>query len=353
VVEKVSIIIPLYNREKLIIETLQSLYSQSYLNWEAIIIDDVSTDNSLNVVKTEAKKDGRVNVFIRNREPKGAPTCRNIGIEKASGEYVIFLDSDDILARYSIQERIKRFQKHPDFEYLVFNGAFFEEKPGDTDILWNKFTDIDDLTRFYSGEPVWQTTGPIWKRSALLQNNLLFEETAKSSQDWEFHIKALQIKIQYKKIDILPDYFVRRSQRQESNAISSSHNHIDKVINRIDLFEALFLNNKNLTKSNKSALFRNLYFQIFNVYTSCSYTQLRHLITKVQKTGIKNKFTIVFWHLFLKTFLFLYKIGIKKVQIVAYFFSRKGLSTCKNIGYYRSKMDNLSYERLRRKLNDR
>src|SRR5688500_14327273 len=74
----VSIIIPNFNRVHLIGETLDSLLRQSYSNWEAIVVDDRSTDTSLLVIEEYVKKDSRIRFFIRSREPKGAPTCRNI-----------------------------------------------------------------------------------------------------------------------------------------------------------------------------------------------------------------------------------------------------------------------------------
>jgi len=337
--DKVSIIIPLYNREDLIFETLNSLYSQTYTNWEVIVIDDGSTDNSYTNVQKEAGKDKRIKLFKRNRLPKGAPTCRNIGIENSTGKYLVFLDSDDILASYCLKERLKYFKENTKLDFLVFNGAFFENTPGDTDILWNKFTDDNDFDRFLSGDVVWQTSGPIWKKKSILRNNLFFEESAASAQDWEFHIKALQKKILYKKIDIFPDYFVRRSYKQASNAISSGHNKLEKIINRIELFKILFNNNKELSKSHKTKLFKNIYFQVFSIYLNCSFSDLKFLFKEISKIGLTNRFKVKFWHLYLKMFLAFYKIGLKKVHTIAYFISKKLLSNKDSKTGYRTRMD--------------
>ena len=87
----VSVIISLFNRANLIVVTLDSLINQTYKNWEAIVIDDSSTDDSFNIVKEIAKEDVRIKSYKRNRSPKGASTCRNIGIENATSEYLIVL----------------------------------------------------------------------------------------------------------------------------------------------------------------------------------------------------------------------------------------------------------------------
>src|SRR5690554_5694001 len=102
---KISIIIPVFNRQKLIKETLDSVLAQIYENWECIVVDDGSTDETWEVLEQYAKKDARIKIHKRHRDPKGAPTCRNIGMELSEGEYLIFLDSDDLLAKWALQHR--------------------------------------------------------------------------------------------------------------------------------------------------------------------------------------------------------------------------------------------------------
>src|SRR5688500_10558850 len=96
----VSVVIPVYNRVTLIQETLQSIIDQIYPYWEAIIVDDGSTDGSYDLVLKIAESDRRIKAFRRDREPKGAPVCRNIGVTKSAGQFLIFLDSDDLLAPF-------------------------------------------------------------------------------------------------------------------------------------------------------------------------------------------------------------------------------------------------------------
>lgn len=92
----VSIITPTYNGEVFIKDTIESIISQTYCNWELIIVDDCSTDNTPDIVKGYTKKDPRIKYF-RTPKPSGSPSVpRNIGIEKAEGSYIAFLDSDDI-----------------------------------------------------------------------------------------------------------------------------------------------------------------------------------------------------------------------------------------------------------------
>jgi len=107
----VSIITPLFNAEKYIAQTLESVQQQSYTNWEHIIVNDASKDASEEIVKSIAKKDPRVQ-FVSLPENKGAAHCRNHATELAQGEYIAFLDSDDLWHPEKLTKQIGFMQAH-------------------------------------------------------------------------------------------------------------------------------------------------------------------------------------------------------------------------------------------------
>lgn len=92
----VTVIIPLYNAEMYISETIESVISQTYQNWEMIVVDDCSTDNSREIVKKYEIKDNRIKLIESETNFGGPAKPRNIGIDNAKGEYVAFLDADDV-----------------------------------------------------------------------------------------------------------------------------------------------------------------------------------------------------------------------------------------------------------------
>ena len=98
----VSIIIPAYNSEKFIKRCLDSVINQIYKNLEIIVIDDASKDNTKQIIKEYAEKDNRIRPFYSS-ENKGVSFSRNIGLKASTGEYIMFVDSDDIIAPNSIQ----------------------------------------------------------------------------------------------------------------------------------------------------------------------------------------------------------------------------------------------------------
>ena len=196
----ISIIIPVYNRVALIKETLDSVLAQSYPNWECIVVDDGSSDNTWGVLIEYQKKDRRIRICKRDREPKGAPTCRNIGMDLAEGDYFMFLDSDDLLGRKCIEFRVYHTQMHPDFSALIFPTKIFDKEINDSDLFWNKIqTATPDIIRFLNFDMPWHTSGPLWKKE--MKETISFDETAKSMQDWEMHIRVLLKSINYVKIE--------------------------------------------------------------------------------------------------------------------------------------------------------
>ena len=104
--EKVSIIVPMYNAEKFIGKTIESVLAQTYQNWEMLIMNDVSTDNSLAIVNMYAKKDERIKI-VNTEKNVGVVKGRNFLIDLASGKYIAFLDADDYWHNEKLEKQIK------------------------------------------------------------------------------------------------------------------------------------------------------------------------------------------------------------------------------------------------------
>ena len=168
---KVSIIIPVYNRSELIRETLDSVLEQTYSNWQCIAVDDGSTDNSMDILAEYANKDNRFTFFQRpESRSKGANACRNIGLQNAVGDYVMFLDSDDLLSPTCLEERVAFASSFSEADMCVFKMNFFKERPGDTDLLVNK-TELREvetyLKKYLKYDIPWPITAMFIKRASL------------------------------------------------------------------------------------------------------------------------------------------------------------------------------------------
>lgn len=119
---KVSIITASYNYENYIRETIESVIAQTFENWEMIIVDDGSTDNSVEVIKSYAAKDERIKLFQHeNGVNKGLAETLKTGIRYASGEWVAFVESDDSLKPDYLEKKLAIAEKYPDAG-LIFNA---------------------------------------------------------------------------------------------------------------------------------------------------------------------------------------------------------------------------------------
>ena len=192
----VSIIIPTYNRAHLISETLDSVLAQTYTNWECIVVDDGSTDNTIEVINSYVNKDARFQLHHRPADRlAGGNSARNYGTLKSKSKIIVFLDSDDQLMVYAIENRVKRIIENVDgsFDLLINNTLLFYNKIGDTNLLWNIMKEEKNiclLKRFYNNDTPWQTNGVTWNKD-FFDSIGGWNENLKAWQDWEIHIRAL------------------------------------------------------------------------------------------------------------------------------------------------------------------
>ncbi|MDX1932823.1 MAG: glycosyltransferase family 2 protein [Capsulimonadales bacterium] len=211
----VTVAIPTRNRADLLLETLESLRAQTRTDWEAVVVDDRSTDHTAEAVRTRYGNDSRVRFLIRQGETAGAPACRNQGMREGRGRYVIFLDSDDLLMPHCLERRVALLETRPDVDYAVFQGELFAERPGDLGKPWNRFTDEPDLDRFLKRDVPWQTSGPIWTRAGLEKLGE-WDESLICWQDYDFHIRSVILGMRYEKVESA-DYLIRRSPNVSDN----------------------------------------------------------------------------------------------------------------------------------------
>lgn len=129
----VSIISPTYNDEKTIKNTIKSVINQSYKNWEMIIVDDCSKDNTGEIIKKFQEQDKRIK-YIKLNENSGASVARNKAIKEAKGKYIAFLDCDDLWFNKKLEKQVKFMEDndyaftYTDYEYMDQNGKILNKK---------------------------------------------------------------------------------------------------------------------------------------------------------------------------------------------------------------------------------
>lgn len=158
---KISIIIPVYNSEKYVARCINSILAQTYSDFELILINDGSKDNSLDVLKNYEQKDKRIKVI--NQKNMGVAVTRNKGIELASGEYIALIDNDDYLDSTYLEEFIS---KSDGFDVVV--GGY--KRVSEDKILFTKKITNLKWSKYENVAP-W---GKIIRRQFLLDNNIKF-----------------------------------------------------------------------------------------------------------------------------------------------------------------------------------
>jgi glycosyltransferase involved in cell wall biosynthesis len=185
----VSIIIPTYNRAHLIGETLDSILAQSYTNWECIVVDDGSADDTLEVIQKYIAKDSRFFFYSRpETKVKGASSSRNYGLSQSKGELIVFLDSDDWLLPNCLKQRVKFMIDNPTVNFMVVS---MQTKGNDMVLKVKNIPLCDDYLReFLSYRLYWGIMCTTWKKSALL---ILkgFNEDYPRLNDPEIHIRGM------------------------------------------------------------------------------------------------------------------------------------------------------------------
>lgn len=241
---KVSIIIPCYNNGKYLKDMIECFLKQSVNDWEMIIVDDGSTDDTKEIIKQYSMADKRISLYTRNRSPKGSVVCRNIGFEKAKGKYVCHLDADDLVSEKFVENRVGFMEMHPELDYASFCAKVFidgESKLPNFNSNVKTFgirVNRDDLLEdFLTGDYSFSVWNNIYKREALIGNP--WDEKVKIYTDFSFIIPGILRGMMHAFSDIAEvDYFYRIFPKK-SNSINMCSNFVsdEKCTSTLYLFD--------------------------------------------------------------------------------------------------------------------
>jgi len=195
----VSVIVPCYNYGKFLNAALDSVLAQTHKNWECIIIDDGSTDDTAEIANAYAGQDNRFQ-YIRQQN-QGVSAARNTGINRSSGNYIQFLDADDKLSSTKLELQIKQFAHHPEVD-IIYGDAFFFNSENPMNLYSSRHENKRSLNHFKrsgSGKTILhqlcinnfiEVGAPLSKRT-LIQRTGGFDASYKSYEDWQFWFRCV------------------------------------------------------------------------------------------------------------------------------------------------------------------
>lgn len=177
----VSIIVPCYNQAQYLNEALQSVLDQTYVNWECVIVNDGSTDDTEEVAKKWVEKDSRFSVINKNNE--GVCIARNTAIEKGKGDYILPLDADDFLSANYIEECLKNIENSK-VRVVYGKGIFFGEQEGK---MSSAYVNLENLLKYNCIH-----SSGFFRKSDWKLNNGYDKNMKYGFEDWEFWINMLK-----------------------------------------------------------------------------------------------------------------------------------------------------------------
>lgn len=177
---RVSVVMPLYNREALVADSVRSVLDQTFRDLELIVVDDCSTDGSAAVVEALAREDGRIRLLRTPRNSRQA-FARNLGIREARGELVALLDSDDLALPHRLARQVAYLDAHPDVQALGSAMLTF----GAWDHVVSRATDPDRARCGLLHRSELLASTVLLRRDFLVRHDLAFDEAYPPSEDYD------------------------------------------------------------------------------------------------------------------------------------------------------------------------
>ena len=225
----ISIIVPVYNVEKYIVKCLESIVNQDYSDFELLLVNDGSTDDSI-VSASNYLKNKNIDYKIIEKENGGLASARNEGIKNAKGDFIAFVDADDVISKDFISSLVKYLDyKDVDFSFCAFRHIKKQELQVDNNSNFRFFTKEELLETFLKRTIDFVVPSMVFKKDFIINNNLYFNENLRFSEDqpfiWNVILHSEKSVYLYKK---MYGYFYRESSIMNSTSFDKLMNsHIE------------------------------------------------------------------------------------------------------------------------------
>lgn len=274
----VTVIIPTYNREDLIGNALESTISQTYDNLEIIVVDDNSCDKTENVIKKYIEMDTRVK-YIKHKKNLGGGASRNTGIKNSKGEYIAFLDSDDVWRLDKIEKQLECFRRNQSLIAVFCNYEMVQFETGKLLGNNNKALKCEN-SDIYVGNYLGTTSCLMAKRTKLFDIGM-FDIELRSCQDWDVYIKLVNSgKIAYVPEILLTQYYHgKRMSNDGTNVLQGQNRLIEKM--------PKYLREANISTNEQSKIMSRLYYRLGMHYVN--YNKLKESKEALKESLKYNK----------------------------------------------------------------
>ncbi|ANU10186.1 glycosyl transferase family 2 [Planococcus antarcticus DSM 14505] len=290
--DKVSVIIPTYNRSELLKKAVKSLENQSHQNFEIIIIDDFSTDDTAEVV--QEMQDDRI-IYLKHDTNKGGSEARNTGIKMATGRFIGFLDSDDQWLPDKLEKQLQLFADRPDVGVIYTGVQVVNENNQPTRKIIPEYQG-NILSNLFESNCI-DTTSSVLVKKEVLDQVQGFDAGLPSCQDWDLYIRLAQVtKFDYVKESMVLFYH-HSGERITTNKISVLNGHL-----------SIFKKYKELARKQRKSTFQRFVLTIWKVIFRTGIVgrnkETIQLSRRILSEGFKrDRISVKFLFYYLSTFL--------------------------------------------------
>lgn len=275
--ELVSIIMPTYNSASTLNETISSIEKQTYKNYELIIIDDGSVDNTEEICTSFSE---RVNLIYYKQQNAGVSKARNQGLKLAKGKFITFIDSDDLYDEEYLSSLVKTMEENNcqivSCSYKTFPRGISSKLVG-SDFYTEDVTEYIEKTQtHFLFNQIWNK---IYLKDIISQNNILFDEKLSIAEDFKFNVEYIKFVKKIAHIDI-PLYFYRVSNSGLGFKFRSDSN--DIKLEMVEQLEEIY----DVLNKDKEYIYRSYVVQYFSYF--CNIFNKKNKITKKEKINKAN-----------------------------------------------------------------
>lgn len=291
---KISVIMPVYNKQLYLDKTLQCILNQSYKNFEVIIVNDGSTDNSKEICDKYAEQDSRINVY--NIENGGVSNARNTGLKYATGDYIQFIDGDDCINQGIFEEYISILQEESyDIIFSSYNKVNHENQilklvdlnykgsVNKKDIL-NSFVEDQVNTGYYG----W-ISNKLIKKEIISNNNITFNKNIKLAEDLDFYLDVYRYSNKYYFSKIVSFNYLQEAQNSSILLYDNLDYYIQLLINM--KMKDFIIDSGVYCETNKSILDQRIldyvYYTVF--YAKLDRQNIKNKVEKIYRNEVVMK----------------------------------------------------------------
>lgn len=231
---KVSVVVPLYNAQEYVKETVECILNQSFQDFEIIVVNDASTDASVKIVESLQNKDSRIKIY-HNKKNRGIAYTRNKAIEYSTGEYIAIMDNDDLSPEYRLKDEVEFLDTHSDFDIVGGHCREIDENGNDLHKSWDMYLNPKYIKAYFLFADAIPNSSAMIRRKFIKDNHIKYRDNMYGAEDYRFWVECSMLG-KIASIDKVMLYWRNRKENETSKVLSEHKDKRKLVIREIQQY---------------------------------------------------------------------------------------------------------------------